>query len=298
MKVEIDGNSGFCGGVIRAIGTAERYLEEHGGSMYSLGSIVHNEMELDRLEKKGLFSLERSELERMEHSAGGTVLIRAHGEPPEVYGLVRDKGFSLIDCTCPVVLKLQKDIRDAYSDLKGRTPEGQLVIFGKIGHPEVLGLVGQVGGDAVVIESPDRLDELESSGSIDTSRDIAMFSQTTMSPIGYEKLKVELGSRMRGGAVLEVHDTICQQVARRHRDLSVFASSHDVVVFVSGKHSSNGSVLSELCRKSNPRTFNVSSVGEIRPEWFRPGDNVGVSGATSTPGWLLEEVAQAIENLQ
>lgn len=298
MIVEIDAGAGFCGGVIRAIGTAEEYLEKNGGTMYSLGSIVHNERELKRLEDKGLRPLEKAALDKIPSGEGNTLLIRAHGEPPVVYDQVRAKGFALIDCTCPVVLKLQKDIREAYAIQQKKTPAGQILLYGKVGHPEVLGLVGQVGGDAVVIEHPGQLDALIEDGTIDLSRDICVFSQTTMSPGDYSQLKASLAAKMTGGASLEIHDTICSQVARRHGDLAKFAQDHDVVVFVTGKHSSNGRVLSDLCRSCNPRTYNASSAADLRPEWFRPDDRVGVSGATSTPAWLLEEVARGIENLQ
>ncbi len=298
MKVDIDGSAGFCGGVIRAISTAETYLARHGGCMYSLGSIVHNEMELDRLENKGLFSIDREDLASMGDASGKVILIRAHGEAPEVYDRVADSGFTLVDCTCPVVLRLQKDIRDAYAGLKDSGCGGSIVIFGKIGHPEVLGLVGQVGGDAVVVEDVQSLSSQEVRSCIDFSSDIELFSQTTMSPSEYDLLKDTLRKMMGPGAVLNAHDTICSQVAGRHTKLTSFARSHDAVLFVSGKHSSNGRVLSELCRSVNPRTFNVISPEEIRPEWFLPTDRVGVSGATSTPLWLLEDVAEAVENLQ
>lgn len=293
MKVEIDGQSGFCGGVIRAITTAEKFLS---GSphLYSLGAIVHNEEELQRLSLRGLVTIDHSFLDSMPVSAGETLLIRAHGEPPSTYVKAAAKGLDVIDCTCPVVLKLQKDIREAYSRLA--PVGGSILIFGKIGHPEVLGLVGQAGGDAVVVETPEQLGELVSSGRVRTDRDIDLFSQTTMSPSGYEELCGMLGPLM--SARLTVHRTICSQVASRHRELSDFALAHDAVVFVTGQHSSNGKVLFELCRSCNPRTFRVSSADGIDPSWFSPEDFVGVSGATSTPKWLLEEVARAIENLQ
>lgn len=298
MLVDIDAGAGFCGGVIRAIGTAEKFLEQNGGTMYSLGSIVHNERELKRLENKGLHSIDKDALEEVSTGEGNTLLIRAHGEPPEVYEQVRAKGFTLIDCTCPVVLKLQKDIREAYVAQRKKMPAGQILIYGKVGHPEVLGLLGQVGGDAVVIEHPEHLDDMQKEGMIDFSRDICVFSQTTMGLEDYSRLKTSLAARMAGHASLEIHDTICSQVARRHGDLAKFALDHDVVVFVSGKHSSNGRVLSDLCHSCNPRTYDVCSAVDLRREWFRPDDRVGVSGATSTPAWLLEEVAQGIENLQ
>ena len=291
MKVEIDKGSGFCGGVIRAIDTAEKHLKEHGGRLFSLGAVVHNERELSRLEAMGLFSLDKDDLETMAPVCAETIMIRAHGEPPEVYGKLKSKGFSLIDCTCPVVLRLQKDIREAAQD-------GQIIIFWKVGHPEVLGLVGQVDGKAVVVERPDQVSGLVEARIIDPSADVQLFSQTTMSPREYVCLQEELSSLLQKGVNMVIHDTICSQVALRYRNLSSFAHSHDVVVFVSGRHSSNGKVLSDLCKSCNIRTFNVSSASELRKEWFRPEDSVGVSGATSAPLWLLEEIARAIENLQ
>ena len=294
MRVEIDANSGFCGGVIRAIRAAEGHLSEYGGRLYSLGAIVHNEEELSRLESLGLKTVDVSQLDSLERGEGEPLLIRAHGEPPGVYAKAEELGYRIIDCTCPVVLKLQKDIREAYARLAGK---GRVVIFGKEGHPEVLGLVGQVGGDVLVVQSPARAVELVGDGALDTSVDIELFSQTTMSPDGYADLCGYLRSCMKGGAVLSVHDTICRQVASRHRELAEFARSHDVIVFVSGKESSNGKVLYGLCSGENPRTVHVRSAGDLRAEWFREGDSVGVCGATSTPKWLLEKVAAEIENL-
>ena len=296
MQVEIDPHSGFCGGVIRAIGTAERFLDGEGDRLYSLGAIVHNEEELSRLESRGLVTIDREDLREMRDPvAGETLLIRAHGEPPAVYERARELGFNVVDCTCPVVLGLQRKIRDARGRL---APEGgQIVIFGKIGHPEVLGLVGQVDGGVTVVETPGQLRERMEDGSLRTDRDIELFSQTTMSPEGYACIREILSGAMQG-ASLTVHDTICQQVASRHRELSEFARTHDVIVFVSGRESSNGKVLCELCRSVNIRTWHIGSAAALRPEWFRPEDRVGVCGATSTPKWLLEEVAGAIKNLQ
>ena len=294
MQVEIDKNSGFCGGVIRAIGTTERILEE-GGHLFSLGAIVHNEEELGRLEALGLVTLDKDDLGQMQGPvAGKTLLIRAHGEPPHIYEQARELGFRLVDCTCPVVLGLQQKIREAHERLSGKG--GQIVIFGKIGHPEVLGLVGQVDGGVLVVETLEQLRSRLSDGSLRTDRDIELFSQTTMSPDGYEQVRELLAGAM-DGASLKVHDTICRQVASRRKELSDFARLHDAVVFVSGKDSSNGKVLCERCRGANIRTWHVGSAAELRREWFREEDRVGVCGATSTPGWLLEEVAEAIKNL-
>lgn len=294
MQVEIDRNSGFCGGVIRAIGTAERILAG-GGHLFSLGAIVHNEGELARLQDLGLVTIDTDDLAQMQEPvAGETLLIRAHGEPPQVYARARELGFELVDCTCPVVLGLQQKIRQAHERL--REKDGQIVIFGKIGHPEVLGLVGQVDGGVLVVETLEQLQARIADGSLHTDRDIELFSQTTMNPDGYAQVRELLASKMEG-ARLEVHDTICRQVASRRRELSDFARLHDAVVFVSGKDSSNGKVLCERCRSANIRTWHVGSAAELRREWFRPEDRVGVCGATSTPGWLLEEVAEAIKNL-
>ena len=287
MTVEIDRNSGFCKGVIRAIDGAERLLAE-GGVLYSLGAIVHNEAELARLRKKGLITVESLDV------APASLLIRAHGEPPETYRLAREKGFEVVDFTCPVVLNIQKSIRESWQ--QGR-PDGQIVIFGKIGHAEVLGLVGQVDGKATVVENLQQLQDAIASGAIDLARRVDIFSQTTKSPVEYEELCAYLSGRMASDGLLTIHNTICRQVASRHRELSDFSRRHDVIVFVAGRESSNGKVLSELCKSENPRTYNIGSASDLDPSWFRAEDSVGVCGATSTPKWLLEEVAVAIKNL-
>lgn len=292
MTVEIDRDSGFCGGVIRAITMAEKRLSERGGSLYSLGAMVHNEAELSRLSALGLVTVDLDEAGKL--APGSAVIIRAHGEPPAVYERLEKAGLEIIDCTCPVVLKLQKNIREAYSHIAGTG--GKILIFGKIGHPEVLGLVGQVGGDAIVVENLDQLKQRLASGIPDTGAVNEVFSQTTMSPADYEELCTYLKSVSAVAPV--VHKTICSQVATRHSRLSAFASSHDVVVFVSGTQSSNGKVLLNLCKSANPRTHHIVSSSQLRPEWFDGASSAGVCGATSTPKWLLEEVACAIENLQ
>lgn len=284
--VRIDPASGFCGGVIRAIKTAEDYLALHGGRLLSLGEVVHNEEELSRLESLGLVTINKEALESQDRSA--PLMIRAHGEPPQMYARLSELGYGIIDCTCPVVLRLQKDIREA-------SAKGRIVIFGKKGHPEVLGLVGQVNSGAVVVESIEEMKEAILAGRVDLGAPVQLFSQTTMGPEGYAELAAFLKERSTGG--LEIHETICQQVAHRHRDLTEFAASHDVVVFVSGRHSSNGKVLCDLCRSVNERTYMVSRVDELDPSWFLPADRVGVSGATSTPKWLLEQVARTIEKI-
>lgn len=296
LKVELDGNSGFCGGVIRAIGGAERFLDAaEGGHLFSLGAIVHNEEELERLGRKGLVTIDMEDLQEMQPVSGETLLIRAHGEPPQTYELARKLGFNVVDCTCPVVLKLQDSIREAYARV---APEGGcIVIFGKIGHAEVLGLVGQVSGNAVVVENKEMLQAAVADGSVPCDKPVEIFSQTTKSPAEYSALCDWLGEQFGDKGLLTVHQTICSQVASRHEKLSSFAMSHDVIIFVAGKSSSNGKVLCELCKSLNIRTYHIGSKTEINPDWFRPDDRVGICGATSTPKWLLEDVATYISNL-
>lgn len=291
IQVEIEKHSGFCGGVIRAIGRAEKFLEESPGrTLYSLGDIVHNEAELRRLGEKGLITVDKDGLRNIPDPSSETLLIRAHGEPPQTYSLAQKLGLTVIDCTCPVVLKLQKSIREAYERVK--PAGGQIVIFGKIGHAEVLGLLGQVSGDAVVIENMPMLLSALEDGSIRTDKPLEIFSQTTKSPVEYSEICKVLESCP--GAGLQVHNTICSQVASRHEELADFALRHDVIVFVSGVSSSNGKVLFDLCKSRNQRTYHISDPSELEPEWFSDGDKVGVCGATSTPGWLLEQVAERI----
>lgn len=291
LQVEIEKHSGFCGGVIRAISRAEKFLEEFPGRrLYSLGDIVHNEAELKRLEEKGLVTIGKEELMNIPAPATETFLIRAHGEPPQTYSLARRLGLTVIDCTCPVVLKLQRSILEAYERVK--PTGGQIIIFGKIGHAEVLGLLGQVGGDAVVIENMRMLLSALEDGSIRTDRPLEIFSQTTKSPVEYSEICRILESRSHHG--LQVHNTICSQVASRHEELAEFASKHDVIVFVSGASSSNGKVLFDLCKSKNPRTYHISEPSELASDWFTDGDKVGVCGATSTPRWLLEQVTETI----
>lgn len=293
LRVEIDPGSGFCGGVIKAISTAENYLDaDSGKKLYSLGAIVHNEEELSRLSRKGLMTIVSLSAKEAP-PRGETILIRAHGEPPITYHKAYDMGYKVIDCTCPVVLKLQKDIRAAGERLSS---EGQIILYGKIGHAEVLGLMGQAEDKVVVVDGPQMLEEKIASGVIKTSVDMEVFSQTTKDPAGYKQLCDLLSSHLDGGSML-VHNTICRQVASRHDSLSKFASSHDVIVFVAGTASSNGKVLCDLCRRVNSRTYHIGAASDIQSQWFRDGESVGVCGATSTPKWLLEEVAASIQNL-
>lgn len=298
LTVDIDSHSGFCAGVIRAIGKAEEFLENNadsGKNLYSLGAIVHNDAELSRLVAKGLVTIDKEDLEEMVNADGESLLIRAHGEPPQTYVQAESLGFSIIDCTCPVVLKLQQRIKEAYVRQQEKG-EGQIIIFGKIGHAEVLGLIGQTDGNAIVVENIQMLDELIQEGVVRLDIPTEVFSQTTKSPAEYTLLCNRLKDACCEG-VVNIHETICSQVATRHDRLSKFALEHDVILFVSGKASSNGKVLCDLCKSLNIRTYHIDSDTEIKREWFRADDKVGVCGATSTPKWLLEEVAQHVLEL-
>ena len=289
LHVSIDPDSGFCGGVIRAIGKAEDFLAGGLIPLYSLGSIVHNEAELERLSSMGLRTVSGEDLPSL---GGADVLIRAHGEPPRTYAMAQALGINLIDCTCPVVLQLQRHIRKAHD------AGAQIIIFGKVGHAEVLGLVGQVDGDALVVENLDMLEDALKSGRIDLERNIDLFSQTTKSPSEYAGVSHRLEAAVLGHeGALTVHDTICSQVASRHVHIREFAASHDAVFFVAGHDSSNGKVLYNLCKSINPRTMLIGSPSEIDPSVLRDGDRVGVCGATSTPKWLLEAVAQTLKEM-
>lgn len=274
VKVEIDSGSGFCYGVIRAVNTAEKNLGTH---LYSLGAIVHNNSELERLEKRGL---EVIDIQKMKQLRNTSVLIRAHGEPPETYAIAKNNNISLIDCTCPVVLQLQQKIRNT---------EGQIIIFGKKGHAEVNGLVGQADGRAIVIEAKTEGEKIIIDGAdkIDFSKHANIFSQTTKDPDEYEAVCNEIKGRMNPGIPLTVNNTICKQVATRHSRLGDFARAHSVIIFVSGKESSNGKVLYDLCRGINERSYHIQGLDQIKKEWFRNGDKIGICGATSTPKWQL-----------
>lgn len=313
LTVDIDKNSGFCAGVIRAIGKAEEFLNDarqHGDSerrLYSLGAIVHNDAELNRLVNQGLVTIDKEDLDEMVQAEGEVLLIRAHGEPPLTYEKARSIGFEIIDCTCPVVLKLQQRIKEAYQRHL-QMGSGQIIIFGNIGHAEVLGLIGQTDGRAVVVEDLLMLEKAIEEGAIRLDVATEVFGQTTKSPAEYAlictRLEEEMAKynelsveRFRGRGILTVHNTICSQVATRHERLSRFALEHDIILFVSGKASSNGKVLCELCKSLNIRTYHIDSVEDIKRDWFRADDRVGICGATSTPKWLLEEVAQHVLSL-
>jgi 4-hydroxy-3-methylbut-2-enyl diphosphate reductase len=246
-------------------------------------------------------------MEEMVDAKGETLLIRAHGEPPQTYRLAETLGFEVIDCTCPVVLQLQKKILNAYK-AQQENGKGQIIIFGKLGHAEVLGLLGQTDGTAVVVENVAMLDDAIDEGKVLLDIPTEIFSQTTKSPAEYARLCARMLERMahhnalpvetfQGTDLLKVNDTICSQVASRHAKLTKFALDHDIIIFVSGKASSNGKVLCDLCKSLNIRTYHIDSVAEIKREWFRADDKVGICGATSTPKWLLEDVAGSIKLL-
>jgi len=290
MVVEIDENSGFCFGVRNAVEKAEKELLA-GEKIYSLGQIVHNDMEIDRLSKLGLETINYDEFRKLRNCK---VLIRAHGEPPETYKIAKENNITLIDATCPTVKKLQQKIRQKWEETK--TKGGQVVIFGKSGHAEVLGLIGQTGNNAILTDGEINLDR------IDFSREIHLFSQTTMNLEAYRALAEKIIEKIRASGtpnpenILKVYQTICTQVSHRQPHLENFARSHDVIIFVSGKESSNGKMLFSICKKVNPDSYFVSSPEEIKKEWFEGKNNAGICGATSTPGWLIKKVKEVISS--
>jgi 4-hydroxy-3-methylbut-2-enyl diphosphate reductase len=290
MKVAVDQHSGFCWGVVRTIEIAEEQMEET-PRLYSLGPIIHNPMEIERLRAKGLETVTLDDFERL---GGQTVLIRAHGEPPSTYARAREHGVTLVDATCPVVTKVQERIRKFYD-------QGyQIVIFGKKDHAEVIGLVGHTRGEAIVVRS---VGEAEA---VDPGRKTVLFSQTTMDKATFHQIAAVLQKRIKEFIVgtfeesaIDFHakDTICGQVSGRDKKLRAFAREHDVVVFVAGRNSSNGKVLYEICREENPRTHFIEEQGELQSAWFEGAESVGISGATSTPQWLMEQVKASVEQM-
>lgn len=282
MHIEIDDQSGFCFGVVKAITKAEESLSA-GAKVYSLGDIVHNRVEVQRLEELGLETISHARFPELE---GRTVLIRAHGEPPSTYALAAEHGIRVIDATCPVVANLQRLVVKAHEAMKACG--GQVVILGKRGHAEVVGLTGQVDSDALVVE------QLEDLDSVDFTRPIYLLSQTTQSLTLFERVKQEILTRAADPAQVTVHDTICRQVSNRNPHLQAFATRFDVIIFVSGKKSSNGKVLYRSCQEANPRSYNIEDEQELDPAWFRGCRSVGICGATSTPKWLMQRVAERI----
>lgn len=277
LQVAIDQDSGFCFGVVYAIDMAEEILAEQ-GYLYCLGDIVHNDEEVERLKAKGLRIIDHEALKDLRNEK---VLIRAHGEAPETYRIALENNIMLIDASCPVVLKLQNRIKNSHDEKE------QILIFGKHGHAEVIGLQGQTNGEALVFQDIAELDHVELPGKF------TLYSQTTKSTDKFYAIKNELINR---GYEVKANDTICRQVSNRDKDLHKFVMQFNKIVFVSGKKSSNGKVLFEVCKKHNPNTYFISSVEELHPEMFSPGDSIGIAGATSTPMWLMQDIKAALEN--
>ena len=284
MRVEIDQYSGFCFGVVRAINEAEQALQS--GSVASLGDIVHNRMEVQRLESLGLQTISHADIPTLE---GKRMLIRAHGEPPSTYDLAKHYGVEIIDATCPVVAALQRKVKSAYEEMM--KVGGTVVILGKRGHAEVVGLTGQVDEKAIVVESEEDLEQ------VDFSRPIYFLSQTTQSVEKFNHLAEQMRQRLANKEMLTADDTICRRVSSREEHLREFARQHDIVIFVCGRKSSNGKVLYSICRDENERSYNIEEAGELQREWFEGAESVGICGATSTPKWLMEEIANAISSM-
>ena len=289
MKVTVDQNSGFCWGVVRTIDIAEQELQET-KKLYSLGDIIHNPIEIERLEEKGLSTITLDDLENIKDAK---VLIRAHGEPPETFRRAKELGIELIDATCPVVTKVQERIRKFYDN------GYQIVIFGKKDHAEVIGLVGHTGGTAIVVKSVEEIDKL------DLTKKTVLFSQTTMDKANFYRIRDEIKARINAEfevgtfeeMAIDFHakDTICGQVSGRDKKLREFSRANDVMIFVAGRKSSNGKVLYEIAKEENPKTYFVEDEKELRAEWFSGVETVGISGATSTPQWLMERIKVSVE---
>lgn len=290
MKVETDKRSGFCFGVRNAVEIAEKALLK-GEKVFSLGPIVHNDKEVERLLNLGLVSIDHNQFKGYKNCK---VLIRAHGEPPETYERARKNNIEIIEATCPIVKRLQSKIRDTWK--ASRDNNGQVVIFGKPGHAEVIGLLGQTENEGILISDPDDLNK------IDFKRPVHLFSQTTMDMKEYQKIKNLISEKItkhNGDAskLLRIHNTVCGQIANREPYLKEFASRHDIIIFVSGKESSNGKILYSVCKNVNPDTYFVSSLEEIDLTWFKGKKSAGVCGATSTPEWLIEKVRDLISSI-
>lgn len=283
MRVTIDELSGFCFGVVRAISRAEEALAE-GGEVFSLGDIVHNRIEVQRLEGLGLKTITHDQIPTLKHKR---LFIRAHGEPPSTYQKAEEQEITLIDATCPVVASLQRRVKEAYDKME--EVAGQVVILGKRGHAEVVGLTGQVEDRAIVVE---RLEDLNR---IDFSRPIHLLSQTTQSIRLFEEVAREIRRRAADPDKVRVDDTICRRVANREEHLRSFSQSHDLILFVAGRKSSNGKVLFEVCHGANPACHLIEEPSEIDPEWLKGVESVGICGATSTPGWLMQQVAEQVK---
>jgi 4-hydroxy-3-methylbut-2-en-1-yl diphosphate reductase len=287
MNVTIDKNSGYCFGVEFAIQMAEDEMENC-EELYCLGDIVHNGMEVKRLYEKGLRIIDREQLKELRDTK---VLIRAHGEPPETYRTALENNIELIDASCPVVLKLQNRVKHAFD--VDKTKGGQIVIYGQVGHAEVIGLAGQTGDEAIIVTTEEDLDK------IDFSRPVTLFSQTTKSTKGFYHIKSLIEERLQqanqDSTALNANDSICRQVSNREPQLTKFSVEHDVIIFVSGKKSSNGKALYSVCKQHNPNSYFVENEEELEKEWFATAESVGICGATSTPMWLMQQVADSIK---
>ncbi|MDR0437792.1 MAG: 4-hydroxy-3-methylbut-2-enyl diphosphate reductase [Bacteroidales bacterium] len=282
MIVDIDQHSGFCFGVVSAIQRAEEELQ-NGETLYCLGDIVHNSAEVERLSKHGLRVISHEEFAKLSNCK---VLIRAHGEPPETYAIAEKQNIILVDATCPIVLKLQQRVRDGYQDMQ--KVGGQILIYGKPGHAEVIGLEGQTDCQAIIIDKESDLQN------IDFSKPIRLYSQTTRSREDYEKLQENIQKKLPENADFIAFNTICGQVANRAKQLREFCQNHQLILFISSKDSSNGQYLFDLCKRANSNTHFISDVSELQSEWFKTIGTVGICGATSTPMWLMEDVAKQI----
>ena len=285
MTIEIDQGSGFCFGVTRAIGKAEEELSK-GERLYCLGDIVHNGQECNRLLQLGLQTIDHQQFLQLHNEK---VLLRAHGEPPSTYQQAKQNHINVIDATCPVVLHLQERIKREYDADKDHRK--QIVIFGKNGHAEVLGLVGQTNGTAIIIETPEEVNRL------DFNQDICLFSQTTKPLDGFQRIVNYISEHISPNATFTYYDTICRQVANRMPNIRAFAAKHDVILFVCGQKSSNGRMLFDECKASNPSSYMIDSASEIQLDWLKDCKSVGICGATSTPKWLMEECKVRIKEL-
>lgn len=291
MIVEIDKQSGFCFGVQNAVEIAEKALK-NGEKVFSLGPLVHNDKEVDRLSSLGLVSIDHEQFGKLKNCK---VLIRAHGEPPETYIIAEKNNITIIEATCPIVKRLQSKIRETW--IRTKKGDGQVVIFGKAGHAEVVGLLGQINNEGILVSGPDDF------GKIDITRPVHLFAQTTMSVKEYSNLTDILYAKMEENGIAEpgkkliINKTICGQVSNREPHLKAFAKKHDIIIFVSGRESSNGKMLYSVCKNVNPDTHFVSSMEELDNAWFKGKKSVGICGATSTPKWLIENIRDIISNI-
>lgn len=283
MFIEIDSSSGFCFGVVKAIEAAELELQEN-GILYCLGDIVHNNMEMERLQSKGMISIDRNGLNNIKSNK---IFIRAHGEPPQTYQKAKEADLTIIDATCPVVLKLQKRIKESWKSLK--SVNGQVLIYGKKGHAEVIGLRGQTNNKALIIESLDDVSK------IDLNKPTHLYAQTTKSIDGFKKLVDYLSKNISTEVEFKSFDTICRQVANRLPKMTLFAKKHDMIIFVGGEKSSNAQMLFKKCKETNAQSYFISNKNQLNPDWFvELPKSVGICGATSTPPWLMQQVAEQI----